>query len=376
MEFEQLRSNWEAWGRTDPLFAILTNNPEKRHGGWDLGEFFATGRKQVDEQMSLVRGLAGAPNGGRMLDFGCGVGRLTQAFCRHFDECDGVDVAGSMIEQAVRLNRYGDRCRYHVNASQDLRLFPENTFDFVYTSAVLQHMAPIYAKSYIREFLRVLKPEGMASFELPSHVAVAEPLPPASFRAQITPVEVPPAMRAGVPTRLRARVCNQSDETWPSFGRNEHGPDLRNYLNLGNHWVDESGELVVVDDGRAPLTEALPPGADCTMSLEVRPPGRPGRYVLELDMVQEGFTWFGDRGSPTARVSVRVDPPHGRLGRLARLLGRPRRNAPDSGGEPIMEMHCVPKSEVLDVIAECGGNVVHLEEMHGSHHGYRYYVRR
>ncbi len=48
----------------------------------------------------------------RALDFGCGVGRLTQALARHFNIVDGVDIAPSMIELANQFNRSGGRCRY------------------------------------------------------------------------------------------------------------------------------------------------------------------------------------------------------------------------------------------------------------------------
>lgn len=376
MEFEKLQKNWDAWGRTDPLFAILTNDAQRRWGGWDLAEFFATGEKQIEAHISFVRNLPGAPVGGRILDFGCGIGRLTQAFCHYFDECDGVDIAQSMIEQARQHNRHGARCRYHVNVAQDLRLFPDATFDFVYTSAVLQHMIPRYAKGYIREFFRVLKPGGMTCFELPSHLAISDPLPPRSFRARITLLDVPQTMRTNVPVQVQARVRNESEEVWPSFGRDVFGPDLRNFLNLGNHWEDKRGKCVVRDDGRTSLTEVLHPGEECTVFLEVRPPRRPGRYVLELDMVHEGHAWFKDRGSSPARIAVRVDPAHSRWERLVRFLGRARPRARGKEFEPVMEMHCVPKPEVLDLIEDCGGKLVTFEEMHASHYGYRYYATR
>jgi hypothetical protein len=42
------------------------------------------------------------------------------------------------------FNRHGDRCRYHVNARNDLSLFADDTFDLVLTLIVLQHMQPKY----------------------------------------------------------------------------------------------------------------------------------------------------------------------------------------------------------------------------------------
>lgn len=44
------------------------------------------------------------------LDFGCGVGRLTQALAAHFDEVTGVDISPSMIKLAKKYSRHGDGC--------------------------------------------------------------------------------------------------------------------------------------------------------------------------------------------------------------------------------------------------------------------------
>jgi ubiquinone/menaquinone biosynthesis C-methylase UbiE len=40
-------------------------------------------------------------------------------------------------------------------------------FDLVYTMIVLQHMPQTFQREYVREFFRVLKPGGVAMFEMP-----------------------------------------------------------------------------------------------------------------------------------------------------------------------------------------------------------------
>ena len=35
-------------------------------------------------------------------------------------------------------------------------------------------------------------------------------------------------------------------------------------------------------------------------------PAVPGRYVVEIDVVHEGITWFAGKGSHTLRVSIEV----------------------------------------------------------------------
>jgi hypothetical protein len=80
-------------------------------------------------------------------------------------------------------------------------------------------------------------------------------------------------------------------------------------VHLGNHWLKENGDLVSLDDTREPLPRDVDPGEDVVLTLRARAPELPGRHLLEVDMVQEGVSWFGARGSPTARVPIEVRAP-------------------------------------------------------------------
>lgn len=177
MDLKELQKHWHTYGEEDPMWAILTV-PELKGRGWNAEAFFQKGEREIAEQLTHVSSLGVSLKTGRALDFGCGIGRLTQALCLHFEACDGVDIAPSMIEKARQFNKYGERCQYHVNDKDDLTLFADNTFDFIYSVIVLQHMRPDYARRYIQEFLRILAPGGMLVFQIPSELA--EPLPPPS----------------------------------------------------------------------------------------------------------------------------------------------------------------------------------------------------
>jgi ubiquinone/menaquinone biosynthesis C-methylase UbiE len=94
------------------------------------------------------------------------VGRLSQALAPHFREVVGVDISSSMLEKAREYNRHGDRVRYEHNTLEDLALFPDASFDFVYSNITLQHVPPNSCRRYVREFFRVLKPEGLTVFQM------------------------------------------------------------------------------------------------------------------------------------------------------------------------------------------------------------------
>jgi len=96
---------------------------------------------------------------GKALDFGCGVGRLTQALARRFASCVGVDISQEMIRKAGSLNQH-THCRYLVNTSTRLP-FADASFSFIYSNIVLQHVPPRYSRRYLREFARVLAPAGI-----------------------------------------------------------------------------------------------------------------------------------------------------------------------------------------------------------------------
>lgn len=167
MDLKELQDTWDRFGRKDPLWAIIST-PEKKGNKWQLDEFFETGVSEIAAVMRFAAGLKLPAHHRKALDFGCGVGRLTQALANHFDEVVGLDIAPSMLRLADKHNQQPARCKYLLNRTSDLRMFADNTFDFIYTNMVLQHMRPDYAKSYIVEFLRVLNPNGLLVFQLPS----------------------------------------------------------------------------------------------------------------------------------------------------------------------------------------------------------------
>jgi ubiquinone/menaquinone biosynthesis C-methylase UbiE len=171
MDLIELQKHWDEFAKTDPLWSILTW-PDKKGNKWQLAEFLETGAREVQEVMKYVESLGITLPWGKALDFGCGVGRLTQALACYFDEVCGVDIAATMVELAHKYNQYGLKCRYYVNASGSLSFFSDDTFDFIYTSYTLQHMQPRYSKNYIKEFLRVLVPHGLLIFQQPSERTV------------------------------------------------------------------------------------------------------------------------------------------------------------------------------------------------------------
>jgi SAM-dependent methyltransferase len=341
VDLDELQRHWNEWGRRDPYFAIISR-PDRRSNTWDIDEFLATGVDEIDALLAWLGDLGVAYAPGRALDFGCGVGRLTQALARTFAVCHGVDIAPSMIERARELNRFGDRCHYHVNERDDLVLFDDGVFDLIYSDIVLQHIAPEFSARYVREFTRVLAPGGVVVFQLPSHPLAPDDDQPQlpsiaddAFHAEIVPAVHSLEVEAASIVQLDVRVANASAAPWPAD----------RFVNLGNHWRDATGALLRNDDGRVSLPGTTPPGAQVDLSLEMQAPDEPGSYLLELDLVIEGVAWFADRGSPTTTVDVHVVP-------------RAHPGSTDDAIIPVMEMHGVPRAEVEEILTGGGLDIV------------------
>ena len=174
----QHQRDWEDFGRVDPMWAVLSA-PGRRHGGWDAAEIFASGARHVAALMKTAEELGLPACREAALDFGCGVGRLTRPLAEYFDSCICLDISESMIAQARAWHRDCPGCRFEVNTNGNLRAFTDASFDLVYSRYVLQHLPSAnHLRSYVREFLRVLRPRGLAAFQIPRRIPLAHRIQP------------------------------------------------------------------------------------------------------------------------------------------------------------------------------------------------------
>jgi len=130
---EESRKFWDGHAGRNPLWAILSD-PSKKDRKWDVSRFFQTGMAEISSvfyQLDSRRIMMGRASA---LDFGCGVGRLTQALARYFDRVVGVDISPRMLELAAGLNRFPLKVSYVCNQAADLKVFGAGKFDFIVSS--------------------------------------------------------------------------------------------------------------------------------------------------------------------------------------------------------------------------------------------------
>ena len=106
-----------------------------------------------------VSAITKAALSGRILDVGCGTGRLLSSLSADSYERYGLDVSVGMVQQAYRK----DTQLQCAIASATAIPFDDNTFDVTFCAAVLHHIAePQAVAQAIREMIRVTKHGGTA----------------------------------------------------------------------------------------------------------------------------------------------------------------------------------------------------------------------
>ena len=179
---------WEKWGARDPYFSVLTN-PKFRAAALDDAareEFFALGRHHVDHVLGLCRAhIDGAFAPQRVLDFGCGVGRLVLPFAAHAAEVVGVDISPSMLAEARRNCERQGLNNVVLVLSDDTLSAVQGQFDLVHTCIVIQHIEIARGLKLFEQLVQRIAPGGLGalhvSFAWDHHAAnhgVAPPPPP------------------------------------------------------------------------------------------------------------------------------------------------------------------------------------------------------
>lgn len=391
---------WEQHAQSDPLWAILSD-PTKKNRQWDLQRFFQTGHHEMSPLFYHLDHLNIQIVKGKALDFGCGVGRVTQALAAYFESVVGVDISETMIRLADKFNQFPGKVRYIHNQVDDLKVFPEDEFNFLYSNIVLQHLRPEIILHYLAEFIRIMRSGGLMVFQLPSHSrpqnAVAKetfkPMANDAYQASLL-IRKTPEDPIGPETELTldVHVHNTSRHDWI---RCFYGP-----IRIGNHWLANDGDTMLIqDDGRTLLPEELAADEECSAQLLIKTPPQKGNYVCEIDLVHEGISWFKDEGSKTVRFPVRVGSKEDQFS-ATKIFGTGGRQtvddtplfetrlsakefyadlakeARDLGPFPMHGIHC---DRIVKFFRAAGAEVLRMEEDEHSGQewiGYRYFMKK
>lgn len=149
--------------------------PQELRAGIGPGEFRTIG----EEFLGIFRDVAGLQPGERVLDAGCGVGRMARPLVSYLSSgsYEGFDVVAPAVHWCQRnLSPLHPRFRFrHVDVRNGMYNpngvlaaasfeFPyaDNEFDFAFATSVFTHMFAPEVRHYLDEITRVLHPGGRA----------------------------------------------------------------------------------------------------------------------------------------------------------------------------------------------------------------------
>lgn len=164
-QLAKMRQDWDARARENARHYV-----ENSRTDWSDEEFFQSGEISVageilNDMINICQGLH--PRQMKVLEIGCGAGRVTRALAALFGEVHAVDVSPEMIDQARRNLAGVPNAHLYLNNGMDLNSLPRIEFDFAFSSIVFQHI-PSYEiiESYVREVHRLLRPGALFKFQV------------------------------------------------------------------------------------------------------------------------------------------------------------------------------------------------------------------
>ena len=162
----KMQQDWDARARENARYYVATGNEN-----WTDEEFFQSGERTVSEEVAtdMINICQGKPPGEvKVLEIGCGAGRVTRALSRIFGEVHGVDVSGEMVRLAAQALQDRPNAFVSQNNGKDLSVLPEGVvFDFAFSTIVFQHVpSRDVIENYVREVHRRLCPGALFKFQV------------------------------------------------------------------------------------------------------------------------------------------------------------------------------------------------------------------
>jgi SAM-dependent methyltransferase len=163
---DNMRQDWNDRAREDPHYYVAFGRRDQ-----DDTEFLATAADVVRAMRGELKRLRPPgqpfPKSLKALEIGCGPGRLMRPLSADFTEIHGIDISDEMIRLAAQRLRDIPHAHVYHTGKSDLSMFPDESFDFVYSYAVFQHIpSRDVVLGYLAEARRVLKPGGILKCQI------------------------------------------------------------------------------------------------------------------------------------------------------------------------------------------------------------------
>ncbi len=170
-DLSRMEQDWDSRAREAAEYYIATGQRE-----WTREEFFEGGRINVENEIlsdDEITGWGPPLHQLRVIEIGCGAGRMTHSMASVFREVHAVDISAEMIALAGKNLAHLPNVYLYKGSGADLPGIPDTTFDFAFSFIVFQHIPSLRViESYVREVFRCLKPGGMFKFQVQGDVSI------------------------------------------------------------------------------------------------------------------------------------------------------------------------------------------------------------
>lgn len=159
---------WEKWGEKDPYFGVITHDKFRKSKitDEDKKEFFKSGENHINHVLEVCRrhiDKTFIPK--KVLDFGCGVGRLVLPLAELAECVVGLDVSESMLKEA-RINCEKRSLSNIILLKTDDNLSPlDCTFNFIHSFIVFQHIPVLRGRQIFKKLLEHLEDGGICALQ-------------------------------------------------------------------------------------------------------------------------------------------------------------------------------------------------------------------
>lgn len=163
-------AQWQHLGETEPYWSVITNaNFFMERFEANRERFFESGEAEVQDMLTAIdRNHLTANFDGTCLELGCGVGRVTRALSKRFNQVIAADISDSHIALAKQQLQEAAQNNIQfllLKHPTDLSSAPQ--IDFFYTKLVLQHNPPPLINVLLKQALALLRPSGLGLFQIP-----------------------------------------------------------------------------------------------------------------------------------------------------------------------------------------------------------------
>jgi len=177
-----MRRDWDRRALENARHYVATGQEE-----WSDADFFAAGEEELRNHIlsdlgNICQGRD--PKSMKVLEVGCGAGRVTRPLAQFFGEVYAVDISAHMVRQARRAVAQFPNAHIFRNNGSDLSVVCRHWWqrlgiggqlqlDFAFSCLVFQHIpSRAVIENYLSEVNRLLRPGALFKFQVQGYTGM------------------------------------------------------------------------------------------------------------------------------------------------------------------------------------------------------------